>query len=207
MRHLPPKRIDRITFAMRCPRCKSSRIQRGYSDARMPLRVVGLHELLCNKCGLEFKRLDPLRKLKRAPSSEIDTYGDRRRVPRYPAHLPATIHLAEKNYLDPGKVSYSEPSRGHCESISKYGLTLSCVGTRFTEKQLSLVGQLLFVTIDLPNGPIDAVVSIVSHERSGGDQGKRLVGVSVINMNDSDTARLAAYLDKCAEREQVLALD
>ncbi len=104
-------------------------------------------------------------------------------------------------------MSYSEPSRGHCESISKYGLTLSFVGTRFTEEQLSRVGQLLFVTIDLPNGPIDAVVSIVEHERSGGEQGKRLVGVSVLNMNDSDTARLAAYLDKCAQREPVLALD
>ena len=191
---------------MRCPRCKSSRIQRGYSDARIPLRFIGLHDLLCNKCGLEFKGLDPLGRLKRAPRSEIDTSRNRRRVPRYPAHLPATIHLAEKS-LDSGKVSYSKPSRGHCESISKWGLTLSFVGTRFTEKQLSLVGQLLFVTIDLPNGPIDAVVSIVAHERSGGEQGKRLVGVSVLNMNDSDTVRLTAYLDKCAEREPMLALD
>ena len=191
---------------MRCPRCKSSRIQRGYSDARIPLRFIGLHDLLCNKCGLEFKGLDPLGRLKRAPRSEIDTSRNRRRVPRHQAHLPATIHLAEKN-LGSGKVSYSKPSRGHCESISKCGLTLSFVGTRFTEEQLSLVGQLLFVTIDLPNGPIDAVVSIVSHERSGGEQGKRLVGVSVCNMNESDTARLAAYLHKCAEREPVLALD
>lgn len=191
---------------MQCPRCKSSRIQRGYNDARIPLRFVGLRELLCNNCGLEFKGLDPFGRLKRAPRRERDTSRNRRRVPRYRAHLPATIHLAKKN-LDPSKVSYSEPSRGHCESISKYGLTLSFVGTRFTEEQLSLVGQLLFVTIDLPNGPIDAVVSIVAHERSGGEQGKRLVGVSVLNMNDSDTARLAAYLDKCAEREPVLALD
>ena len=191
---------------MRCPRCKSSRIQRGYNDARIPLRVIGLHGLLCNKCGLEFQGLDPLGRLKRAPRGDIDTSSNRRRVPRYKAHLPATIHLAEKN-LDRGKVSYSKPSRGHCESISKYGLTLSFVGTRFTEEQLSLVGQLLFVTIDLPNGPIDAVVSIVAHERSGGEQRKRLVGVSVVNMNDSDTARLAAYLDKCAEREPLLALD
>jgi PilZ domain-containing protein len=191
---------------MECPRCQSSRIQRGYNDARIPLRFVGLRELLCNNCGLEFKGLDPLGRLKRIARRGRDTSQNRRRVPRYRTHLPATVHLAKKN-LDSGKVSYSEPSRGHCESISKYGFTLSFVGTRFTEEQLSLAGQLLFVTIDLPDGQIDAVVSIVAHERSGGEHGKRVVGVSVLNMNDSDTARLAAYLDKCAERERVLALD
>ncbi|MGH9971607.1 MAG: hypothetical protein ACREBG_27950 [Pyrinomonadaceae bacterium] len=191
---------------MRCPRCKSSRIQRGYDDAPLPLRFMGLRELLCNKCGLEFKGLDPLGKLERAPHFEIDSSATRRRVPRYAVHLPATIHLAEKN-VDTGKVSYSQPSRGHCESISKWGLTLSFVGTRFTEEEVSRVGQLLFVTIDLPNGSIDAVVSIVAYERSVGEQRKRLVGASVCNMNDNDTARLATYLDKCAEREPVLTLD
>ncbi len=191
---------------MRCPRCKSSRIQRGYDDAPLPLRFMGLRELLCNKCGLEFKGLDPFGKLERAPQFEIDFSSTRRRVPRYAVHLPATIHLAEK---DPGtgKVSYSQPSRGHCESISKCGLTLSFLGTRFTEEEVSRTGQLLFVSIDLPIGPIDAVVSIVAYERYGSQHRKRLVSASVCNMNDSDTARLAAYLDKCAEREPVLVMD
>lgn len=191
---------------MRCPRCKSSRIQRGYNDAPLPLRFMGLRELLCNKCGLEFKGLDPFGRLERSPQYEIDCSATRRRVPRYAAHLPATIHLAEKN-SDTGKVSYSQPSRGHCESISKCGLTLSFLGTRFTEEEVSRVGQLLFVSIDLPNGPIDAVVSIVAYEVYGGEQRKRLVSASVCNMNESDTARLAAYLDKCAEREPVLVMD
>ncbi len=169
---------------------------------------MGLRVLLCNKCGLEFKGLDPFGRLERAPLLEVDSGGTRRRVPRYTAHLPATIHLAEKN-LDTGKFSYSQPSRGHCESISKYGLSLSFVGTKFKDEDFSRVGQLFFVTIDLPNGPIEAVVSVISHERSKGEpgKGKRLVAVSISNMNDSDTVRLSAYLDKCAEREPVLAVD
>jgi len=157
---------------------------------------------------LEFKGLDPFGRLERAVRSEIDPGGAGRRVPRYTVHLPATIHLAEKN-LDTGKVSYTEPSRGHCESISKYGLSLSFVGTKFKDEDVSRVGQLFFVIVDLPNGPIEAVVSVISHERSGGALGKkkRLVAVSISNMNDSDTVRLSAYLDKCAEREPVLAVD
>jgi hypothetical protein len=193
---------------MQCPRCKSSRIQRGYNDASIPLRFMGLRELLCNKCGLEFKGLDPFGRLERAPRFEIDSAGTRRRVPRYTVHLPATIHLAEKDpYTD--KVSYSQPSRGHCESISKYGLTLSFVGTRLREDEVSRVGRLLFITIDLPNGAIDAVVSVVAHEHSGGAQTKRkrLVGVSLCNMSSIDNARLATYLDTCAGREPVLILD
>jgi len=48
---------------MWCPRCKSSRIQRGYNNTLILLRLAGLHELLCNNCGLEFKGLDPLGKI------------------------------------------------------------------------------------------------------------------------------------------------
>lgn len=191
---------------MRCPRCKSSRIQRGYNNTPLPLHFMGLRELLCNKCGLEFKGFDPFGRLERSPQYEIDSSATRRRVPRYAVHLPANIHLAEKK-SDTGKISYSQPSRGHCESISQRGLTLSFLGTRFTEEEISRVGQLLFVSIDLPTGPIDAVVSIVAYQRYGGEQRKRLVSASVCNMNDSDTSRLAAYLDKCAEREPVLLLD
>src|SRR5262245_43719249 len=105
---------------MRCPRCKSSRIQRGYNTGALPRQLIGLRELLCNRCGLEFRGFDPFGRIGRAPSIELEP-SERRRTPRYTAHLPATIHLAEKD-PDTGKVSYSGPSRGHCESISKFGL-------------------------------------------------------------------------------------
>ena len=190
---------------MRCPRCKSTRIQRGYGDAPLPLRMVGLHELLCNQCGLEFKALDPFGTFERTPAYDIEFPGNRRRAPRFSGHLPATIHLAEKN-LDTGKVSYSQPARGHCESISKLGMTLTFMGTKFAEEELTRIGRLLFVRVDLPNGPIAVVVSLVTCDRPGHEHHKRgwVVGVSICDISENDTATLSSYLEKRAESEPLI---
>jgi len=197
-----------IMGAMRCPRCNSSRIQRGYKGVLVPLRLLGMHELLCNNCNLEFKSLDPFKKFKRARSGEKEPSYNRRRAPRYPAHLPATIHLAEKN-SDTGKVSYSRSSRGHCEVIGKFGLALAFVGTRFAETEVARVGRLLFVTIDLPNGRIEALVSILTYERSRSEEGQGhwLVGGAFANINEESVAILSDYLAKRAEAAPVLAID
>src|SRR5688572_857326 len=100
---------------MRCPRCKSERIQRDYDDAVVVLRLIGLHKLLCNKCGLVFKGFDPLRTVQREASEEKRDAQRRRRGPRYDVHLPAAISLVDDK-VQVGKVTYSEPSRGHVES-------------------------------------------------------------------------------------------
>jgi len=197
-----------IMGPMRCPRCNSSRIQRGYKGVLVPLRLLGMHELLCNNCNLEFKSLDPFKKFKRARSVETEPSYNRRRAPRYPAHLPATIHLAEKN-SDTGKVSYSRSSRGHCEVIGKFGVALAFVGTRFAETEVARVGRLLFVTIDLPNGRIEALVTILTYERSGSEEGQGhwRVGGAFANINEESVAILSDYLAKRSEAAPVLAID
>ncbi|MGH9872481.1 MAG: hypothetical protein ACRD9S_08445 [Pyrinomonadaceae bacterium] len=173
-----------------------------------PLRLIGLHELLCNNCSLEFKSLGPFRKYKRARSTEKEPSYNRRRAPRYQAHLPATIHLAEKNH-ETGKVTYSRSSLGHCEVISKFGAALAFVGTRFAEKEVARVGRLLFVTINLPNGRIEALLSILTYQRSGGEEGKGrwLVGGAFSNIKEEDADLLSAYLAKRAKAEAVLTID
>jgi hypothetical protein len=194
---------------MLCPRCKSSRIQRGYNAVAIPLRLIGMHELLCNNCGLEFKSLDPFGRFKRAPSAEEEPVSNRRRrAPRYTAHLPATIRLADKN-TETGMLSYSRPSRGHCEVISKLGVGLAFVGTRFSEEEVERIGRLLFVTIDLPSARIEAVVTVLNHRRSGIETGtgKWLIGGTFSNMSDEDVAHLSSYLEKRAEAEPVLVTD
>jgi len=159
---------------MQCPRCKSERIQRDYDDAVFFLRMVGMQKLLCNNCGLVFKAFDPLGTKKRAPTEKKKIHGrNRRRGPRYYAHLSAAISLIDDKAKDGGRASYSQPSRGQCETISKFGMRLSLVGTRFTEAELSQLGRLLFVRIDLPEGPIEAVVTIVSTDRGGEGARKR----------------------------------
>ncbi len=189
---------------MICPRCNSPRIQRDYDDATILARVAGLRKILCNNCGLVFSRFDPFGKLRRAPAEDIAPVRNRRRGARYYAHLPCTISQIEGG-TRAGKVSYSQPSRGHCDMISKFGMGLSLVGTRFPEGELSTVGRLLFVRVDLPEGAIEAVVTIVTHDRSEGEgKGKWFLGVNIYQMSEADTATLAAYLEKRAQGEPLI---
>lgn len=169
--------------------------------------MFGLHKLLCNNCGLVFKGFDPLGTHQRSPSEKKKQVRNRRRGPRYYAHLPAAISLIDGN-AQVGKVSYSQPSRGHCETISKFGMRLSLVGTRFPESDLSRGGKLLFVRVDLPEGAIEGVVKIVNSERAG-EEGKKkwLLGVDIYQMPDDDRERLTTYLEKRRQGEPVLISD
>src|SRR5215475_12702651 len=102
---------------MRCPRCKSERIQRDYDDAIILIRLAGLHNLLCNNCGLGFKGFDPRGKIRRAPApprKDKKPILRKRSTPRYGTHLPTAISLIE-GVPENGRVSYSEPSKGHCD--------------------------------------------------------------------------------------------
>src|SRR5829696_5085911 len=141
---------------MQCPRCQSEQIQRDYDNAIFILRMFGLNKLLCNNCGLVFKAFDPLGTHQRTASERPKNVGKRRRGPRYYAHLPTAISLIDGN-VQIGKVSYSQPSRGHCESISEFGMRLSLVGSRFSEADLSQIGRLVFIRVDLPEAQVEAV--------------------------------------------------
>ena len=186
---------------MQCPRCKSERIQRDYDDAVFFLRMVGMHKLLCNNCGLVFKAFDPKGTRQRAPVDKDRKGLNRRRAPRFNAHLPAAISLIDSN-VQVGKASYSAPSRGHCETVSSFGMRLSLAGTRFSESELSQLGRMLFVRIDLPEGPVEAVVTIASSSRDGeGARRKWQLGVKFHQISDTDRERLVAYLEKRAAGE------
>lgn len=189
---------------MQCTRCKSSRIQRDFDDTVIALRLVGVHKLLCNNCGLVFNGFDPLGTFRRAASDENNNFVNRRRGPRFYAHLPAAISLLEEN-VQTGKASYSEPSRGHCEAIGQFGMALSFVGTRFLEDEIARVGRLLFVRVNLPEAAIEAVVSIVTCERIGEEGNRRWhVGASIHQISEKDTERLTAYLATRAEGGPVI---
>ena len=188
-----------------CPRCKSSRIQRGYEESLIILRIAGLHQLLCNNCGLEFRGFDPLRKLPRAPVERTKSAANERRFPRHKVHLPATICLVERNVLT-WDVAYTHRSQGHCETISQIGMAFSFVGSRFPPDELTRPGCSLFVTVNLPGGAIAAVVSIVHWERRGSkSRSSWFVGTTISQMSESDTARLAAFIKKRSEASLYVA--
>jgi len=192
---------------MRCPRCTSERIQRDYEDAYAPIRLAGFRRLLCNNCGLAFKGFDPLGKIHRAPVKKDSGSQRRRSHARYPAHLPATISLIEGGPRQ-GKVTYSKPSNGHCETICINGMGLSLVGSQFPEEELSRIGRLLFVRVNLPNATVEAVTSIVNHQRIGENRKRKwLLGVKIHQIADGDKANLVAYLEERAKDEPLLTSD
>jgi len=162
-------------------------------------RLAGLHKLLCNNCGHVFHGFDPLRKLARAPAKGDPQTKNRRRSPRFRTHLPAAISSITGTAKG-GKVSYSAPSNGHCEAINEFGVGLSLVGSRFSEDQLTGVGSLLFVRIHLPDISIEAVVSVLNHQRVGeGIKSKWFLGAKFHQISDEDKASLLAYLQKRQE--------
>lgn len=87
-------------------------------------------------------------------------------------------------------------------------MRLSLVGTRFSEAELSRTGGLLFVRVDLPEGSIEAVVKIVTSERTGEEGKKRwLLGVNIHQIADADSERLVAYLEKRRQEAPVVLTD
>jgi hypothetical protein len=150
-----------------------------------------------------FKGFDPLGTHEREPSEKAKKARNRRRGPRFYAHLPSAISLIEGT-AQTGKVSYSQPSRGQCITISNFGMRLSLVGTRFSEAELA-GGRLLFVRTDLPEGPIEAVVMIVTSERAGEEGKKRWVlGVNIHQMSDDNRQKLAGYVEKRGSGQPVI---
>ena len=66
------------------------------------------------------------------------------------------------------------------------------------------MGRMLFVKTDLPEGPVEAVVTIVSSDRAGeGAKRKWQLGVKILQMSDPDRERLATYLEKRAAGEPI----
>jgi hypothetical protein len=182
---------------MQCPRCTSLRIQLGYKDKSLLARLAGGDEFLCNNCGLEFKSFDSSGKVKRKPAiKNEETLPNRRRAPRYKARLPASISLAEKDPAS-GQLVRSKVSRGRCETISKLGLALSFTGSRFKSEDLK-TGRLLFVTITLPDGTVDAIVTTVTHERVGKEDAAAswFVRGAITQISEGNSARLSSYLEK-----------
>jgi hypothetical protein len=64
---------------------------------------------------------------------------------------------------------------------------------------------LLFVSVVLPNGPIDALLTTVTHDQVRGERGKLrwLIGSTITKMTEADTTRLSNYLKKLAEQEPI----
>jgi hypothetical protein len=181
---------------MHCPRCKSTRIQRGYQDAPLLLRLSGGHGLLCNNCGLEFKRFKWSETFDRTPTKSKVADHNRRRAARFKVHLPTAIRLVDQGATE--APSFSPPVLGHCQTISTLGMALSFVGSRFDPAEVGKPGRHLLVVITLPSGAVEALVKMITHERVENPDGpaKWIVGASIVQISEADSSQLSNYLEK-----------
>jgi hypothetical protein len=183
-------------------------VQRAYNDARLPLRLLGMRQLLCNNCGHEFRAFDVTGRAQRTASTEKELAGNRRRAPRYRARLPARISLVEHNSRT-GQVWRTPEVNGRCVTISRYGLAVAFASPRLRDEDFAEPGRLMQVTVILPAGAAEMLVAMVTHERVDEGAGRTgwLIGASITKMSDDDRARLDDYLEARARDEANFSLE
>lgn len=180
----------------RCPRCKSRRIQHGFNDAPLGLRLVGIRELLCNNCNLEFKGFALPGSLKRVPSSREESSVNRRRAPRFTARLIAYVSLMDVDPASKG-MRYSAELPGRTRQISALGLSVELPETHDWAQRLNGSGRRLRIRLLLPvAGPIHLHIAPVYQEKldaSGSGAGLLIAG-QITKIEGAERARLLAYL-------------
>lgn len=183
-------------FRQRCPRCKSTRIQLGFNEPPLILKLCGIRELLCNNCALEFRRFIPLGKLKRSQSGEPETTRHRRRAPRFKARLPLRLAKILKERFGE-KTVYGPELDGYTREISKIGLSiiLSDKGAKASDFIGSKLG--LWAWVELPGETIKMRIVPVMHEKiqSGQDAGHLLIGAHIRSISEENRASLHRYLE------------
>lgn len=184
-----------MKFRSHCPRCQSSRLQLGFKDTALPLRLVGVQELLCNNCNLEFKGVT-FGKLERARATHEEAIANRRRAPRLKVKLPVTVAAIIKDPLKRG-VKYSPMLQGHTRDISGIGLALVLPDVRAGEHDITAPEQRLWVKLELPTGKVVMRVVPIRREKltGGGADSGWLVGVHIRQIDEADSAQFHAYLE------------
>lgn len=86
---------------------------------------------------------------------------------------------------------------------------MTFIGSRFKKQEFAKTRRLLLVTITLPKGVVDAVVTTVTHERVGEEDSKAhwLIRAAITYMNEGDTARLLNYLERRENEAPLFAKD
>jgi hypothetical protein len=90
-------------MALHCPKCGSTRVRRGYEELSLPLRLAGIHSLLCDSCNLSYRGF-ALRFTVRDHSSRKSSYykkdvgaeePEELEVSQYARSHDTSVHLSE----------------------------------------------------------------------------------------------------------------
>ena len=183
-------------FALRCPRCESARVQLGYGDPPLHLRLLCIRELLCNNCNLEFRGFALPRQVKRGRSDQPDDTRNRRRAPRFKVRLPLLVRQIVRGHFG-GESEYSPAVNGHTRDISKIGIAVVIPGEAAEGYDFSDPGKRLQIWLRLPAGTT-VVMKVVPASRDEGDGGAgrvRVIGTHIWTMSEADRAAFDGYID------------
>lgn len=183
-------------FSQHCPRCQSERLQLGFNDAPLHLRAIGMSELLCNNCNLEFKGFTLFGRLKRVRSSRPEARRNRRRAPRYRVRLAAQASQVIKDPVTK-EVSASLAIEGYVRVISSHGLALVLPCPGINGHDFTDTSRRLWVRLELPAGPVSMRVAPVNSEQliEKGSAHGWLIGASIRKINDHDQHLFRSYLN------------
>jgi hypothetical protein len=180
-------------FAPHCPRCKSSRIQLGFQDEPLLPRLAGIRELLCNNCNLEFRGFVLFHKLERAHSTHSETIANKRRAPRFKVQIPVSVAVMFESPVS-SQTQYSPVIRGHTRDLSKIGLAIILPAIRSEEHSFVDSNNELWVSLQLPSGPVTMRVTPVRHELLGPGSGY-LIGAHIRKIDKEGRSRFSGYVD------------
>ena len=179
-------------FALRCPRCESLRIQLGFSDPPLHLRLLGIRDLLCNNCNLEFRGFALPGRVKRGRSDQPDDTRNRRRAPRFQVRLPLQVRQIVRGYFG-GEAVYSPIVNGHTRDISKIGIAIVLPTAGAEAYDFSDTEKRLQVWVGLPTGTVLMKVAPVRREDGRGTS--RVIGAQIGSMSEDDRAAFHRYIE------------
>ncbi len=186
-------------FVRRCPKCGSSRVQRGFNDPPLPLRLIGIYDLLCNNCDFEFKGFALPGTIKRTRRAKIELSRSgairSRRAPRVQVQLPVKMHVYGSGETL-GDIRIMPVVTGFTRDVSEIGLASVFPMARFNDEDFTDEHRRLRITINLPQSEVRLYATAVRYEilDNGGKERGWLVGARITKMSPADRAQLFSYL-------------
>lgn len=183
-------------FKLRCPRCKSVRVQLGFNEPPPILKVCGIRELFCNNCAFEFKRFAPLNKLERSESHEPETTLNKRRARRFKVRLNLRLAKILKERFGE-ETLYGLELSGYTQDISKIGLAIVLSDTRADDADFSDSRMGFSVWLDLPTETVKMRIVPVRREQllTGPEKGHLLIGAHIRGISEADRHALHSYIE------------
>jgi hypothetical protein len=178
-----------------CPRCKSVRLQLGFDEARGLTGLLGFRGLLCNNCGLEFRRFVPAGRFERSQSDEPETSPNRRRAPRYRVRLRVRLDHDSKGRAG-GESPAGAEADGYTRDLSGIGLAIivpdAGAGRAFADARSGFRAW-----VELPSGAVKMHVVPVRHEElsAGPEKGGLLIGAHIRGIGELERAALLRYME------------